>query len=103
VGLAERMVARIALAEGRCTEAAQRLRDALGIFEGIPTPGEMARTHLDLAEVAQARGERDEAASNLRKAMGLFEALGAPRCVARAVELAARFGITTDRETGTLR
>jgi DNA-binding SARP family transcriptional activator len=93
LGLAERVLGRIALAEGRSDEAAQRLRDALDLFEAVPAPGEMARTHLDLAEVAYARGKRDEAARSLHTACELFEALGAPRCVARAVELAARLGI----------
>jgi tetratricopeptide (TPR) repeat protein len=93
LGLAERVLGRIAVAEGRSDEAAQRLGNALGLFEVIPAPGEVARTHLDLAEVAHARGERDEAARSLHTARELFEALGAPRCVARAVELAARLGI----------
>jgi DNA-binding SARP family transcriptional activator len=96
VGLAERALGRVAFAEGRCAEAAQRLRDALGRFEAIPTPGEVARTLLDLADVALARGERDEAARSLRKAVSLFTALGAPRFVARAVQLAERFGLVGD-------
>ena len=76
--------------EGRALHA------ALGLFEDVPAPGEAARTHLDLAEVAHARGERDEATRSLRTARGLFEALRAPRCIARAVDLAARIGTTAD-------
>lgn len=97
VGLAERVLARTAFAEGRLADAAQGLHDALGIFEAIPVPAEAARTHLDLAEVAHASGEPQAAARRLCDAIGAFDDLGAPRCAARAVELAARLGIAADR------
>ena len=101
VGLAERVLARAAFAEGRLADAARGLHDALGIFEAIPVPAEAARTHLDLAEVSHATGDPTAAARSLRDAMSVFHDLAAPRCVARAVELAARLGIAADRREST--
>ena len=96
VGLAERVLGKVAFAEGHCAEAAQQLRYVLGRFEAIPAPAELARTLLDLTEVVQAQGEQEEVARCLVKAVRLFRALDAPRYVARAVQLTERFGIVGD-------
>jgi DNA-binding SARP family transcriptional activator len=92
IGLAERVLGKVAFAEGHRSEAAQQLREGLGRFEAIPAPADLGRTLIDLAEVLHAQGQREEVARCLTRAIGLFRVLGAPRRVERAVRLTEHFG-----------
>lgn len=67
----------VALAEGYATDAATRLRDAIGLWVGIDAPYETARTRLSLAEAYSADGQADLAAIEARTARDAFERLGA--------------------------
>jgi DNA-binding CsgD family transcriptional regulator len=50
---------------------------ALAIHEGLPTPFELARTHLAYGERLRRAKKREEARRQLRRALEIFEGLGA--------------------------
>jgi DNA-binding SARP family transcriptional activator len=89
----ERVLARIARAEGAAAEAEAGLARALEGFEAAHAAFEAARTRLDLAEVAHARGDAPAAAGHLAAASRAFARLEVPRYLERAAALAARLGI----------
>jgi tetratricopeptide (TPR) repeat protein len=89
----ERVLGRLACAEGALGEADARLRDAVAGFAALPAPFEEGRTHLLLAEVADARGDAAGRDSHLGTAHARFVALGARVYVGRATALAAAAGL----------
>src|SRR5207253_5513244 len=52
----------VALAEGRVSEAGERLREAIGLWTGLDAPYEAARMRLALADAYRAEDQADRAA-----------------------------------------
>jgi tetratricopeptide (TPR) repeat protein len=85
----ERVLGRLAWAEGALGEADGRLREAVAGFTAVPAPFEEGRTHLALAELAHARGDRAGRDVHLGSAQARFEALGARVYLGRVAALAS--------------
>jgi len=85
-GMAQRALARIALATGSPAEADGWLRRALESFHAIQAPFEVARTQLDLALLPGAGAA--EAARQLGEVRRTFADLGVPHYVREAERLA---------------
>jgi len=83
VGLAERALGRIALAERNWQEAASRLGAALATLADCGAAFEAARTRIDLLRVPPVNGHQDWAAQgHVAAALSALEAAPAPRRVA---------------------
>jgi class 3 adenylate cyclase len=74
----------VALAEGRVSEAGERLREAIGLWSGLDAPYEAARMRLALADAYRAEDQADRAAIEARTARDAFERLGAALDLRRA-------------------
>jgi tetratricopeptide (TPR) repeat protein len=93
VGLARRVLGRIAQTTGAFAEAARYFQKALETFTSIHGRFEMGRTHLALAELAHAQGNRDAATMHANHAQALFMTLNAPRYVERTQQFASVCGL----------
>jgi hypothetical protein len=94
VGLAQRVLGRIAQTSGSLAEAESLFREALQTFVSIQARFEVSRTHLDLAALAHAAGNREAMTTHLTEAHALFRALQVPKYVARAEQCATEFGVS---------
>jgi class 3 adenylate cyclase len=74
----------VALAEGRVSDAGERLREAIGLWAGLDAPYEAARARLALAGAYRAENQPDRAAIEARTARDAFERLGAALDLRRA-------------------
>jgi hypothetical protein len=88
IGWAERILGRIAQAEGDLAGARQHFLDARATFTDVPARFEVARTDLDLAGLARAGGDLNAAATHADEALRIFTELRAPRYVEHAEQLA---------------
>jgi DNA-binding SARP family transcriptional activator len=79
----ERVLGRVAAAEGALDEADAQLQRAHRGFAEVPAPFEEARTRLAMADVALARGDRTARDGHLSAARERFVALGAAAWVRR--------------------
>lgn len=68
---------RLALAEGNIAAATGALRTALGQWQGLGVPYEIATTQVLLGEAARRAGDEDEAHACFEAAAAAFERLGA--------------------------
>jgi tetratricopeptide (TPR) repeat protein len=93
VGLAERVLGRIARLRGDHAGAAEHLSRALESFLAGEAVLEAALTRLDLARVAAERGEARVVRTLLSEAVRAFASAGASRRVAQAQDLARLLGI----------
>jgi class 3 adenylate cyclase len=82
----------VALAQGQSGEAAAQFREALGLWQGLDAPYEVARTRLALAEAYRADGQPDLGAIEARTARDAFEQLGATLDLRHAEAVVASFG-----------
>jgi tetratricopeptide (TPR) repeat protein len=96
IGLARRVLGRIALAEGDLAGAHAHLAAALATFAAMGATFEVARTHVELGRACAARGERPAAQEHFRAAGRMFDASRAPRRTAETVEIARALGIALD-------
>ena len=81
----------VALAEGKAPEATPRLREAIGLWQGIDAPYEAARMRLALADAYRADGQSDLGAIEARTARDAFEQLGAALDLRHAEEVLSSF------------
>lgn len=65
-------------------EAADRLSQALTLFQALDTRWQTGRTLFERGELAVAQGERDEARAHFQQALALFEAMRAAPDAGRA-------------------
>jgi DNA-binding NtrC family response regulator/tetratricopeptide (TPR) repeat protein len=93
VAWAQRVLGRIAQAQGALVEAEQLFQEALQAFASSQAQFEVGRTYLDLAATAQARQDRDTVTTCLRKAHQLFRTLQVPKYVEHTVQMAAAYGV----------
>jgi class 3 adenylate cyclase/tetratricopeptide (TPR) repeat protein len=91
MGLAQRVLGRIAQTGSDSHTAAQRLHEALRTFTALHGQYDMARTHLLLAELAHRQGNRDTGTLHLSEAHRLFQRMHVPKYVARTEQLAEAF------------
>ena len=63
--------------EGQHTEADQRLKQALEIFEGLETRWQLGRTFFELGELALARSDQKQAGEHFTAALQAFESIQA--------------------------
>jgi tetratricopeptide (TPR) repeat protein len=97
-GLAQRVLGRIALADGQPEEATMWLQEALESFRSIRAPFEGARTRLELARVAGAGS--GGAAAQLGEARRIFKELRLPGYVERADRLATELAVPSLERSG---
>jgi tetratricopeptide (TPR) repeat protein len=90
-GIAQRVLGRIAQADGDPKAALVWLQEALESFRSIQAPFEAGRTRLDLARLAGAGAA--EAAAELGEARRIFSSLRLPRYVEKAERLAAELAV----------
>jgi tetratricopeptide (TPR) repeat protein len=83
VGLAQRVLGRIAQDRGDYPGAAQHLHEALDTFTTLHAQYEIARIHLLLAELAHRQGNQDALTTHLSAAHHLFQLLHVPKYLAR--------------------
>ena len=108
VGWAEHAAGRVALAEGRTTQAIVHLRRATAIWQELSMPYDVARARVDLARALYARGDADAADIECEAARAAFVELGAIPDVRSVDDLVHRTrsewpaGLT-DREVEVLR
>jgi class 3 adenylate cyclase len=81
----------VAVAEGNAAEATPRLREAIGMWQGIDAPYEAARMRLALADAYRADGEADLGVIEARTARDAFERLGAALDLRHAEVVLASF------------
>lgn len=94
LGWAQRALGLIAQALGAPAAAWTSAQDALATFAAIPARGEMAQTHLVLAQIAQAQDQIEPARQHVREAYGLFQALDMLPYRDRAARQAQTLGLT---------
>jgi hypothetical protein len=94
IGLAERVLAAIALTGGDPPAAEAGMRRAIEAFHAADCGLEAAFTALDLARVLASSGRADEAREELDEAVRTFRGAGAPARVAQAEELARALGLS---------
>ena len=87
IGIAQRVLGRIAQARGDYPSAAQHLHEALHTFTTLHARYEIARTHLLLAELACQQDNREALTSHLSDAHSLFQLLRVPKYIARIEQL----------------
>jgi hypothetical protein len=93
IGLARRMLGRVALAEGDLGGAHAHLAAALATFSAMGATFEVGRTRVELGRACAARGEAPAAREHFRAAARIFDAAGAPRRTAEVVEIAGALGV----------
>jgi tetratricopeptide (TPR) repeat protein len=93
VAWAQRVLGRIAQAQGALAEAEHLFQEALQAFVSSQVQFEVGRTYLDLAAAAQARQDRHTVTACLDKAHQLFRTLQVPKYLERAVQMAAACGV----------
>lgn len=81
----------VALAEGNATEAATRLREAIGMWVALDAPYEAASMRVALADAYRAEGQPDLGAIEARTARDAFEQLGAKLDLRRAAAVLGSF------------
>jgi len=94
VGLAQRILGRIAHTIGNLTEAERSPREALATFDALQSRYERARTYLDLAALVHAQGKPDTATEYLSTAYAWFSKLQVPKWVEKTEQLAREYGVT---------
>jgi tetratricopeptide (TPR) repeat protein len=87
IGVAQRVLGRIAQAMGDYPSAAQYLQEALRTFTTLQAQYEIARTHLLLAELACQQDNREALAIYLSAAHSLFQRLHVPYYLAHIEQL----------------
>ena len=90
--LTQRVLARLAQAEGAPDEALRLMTEARTLFVSGGMEHEVGRTELALAELARARGDRAALEAHLGQALAIFTRLGVPRYVERTRRLATEAG-----------
>ena len=100
VGLARRLLGRVAVAEGALTDAAALLAQAQDVFVSIDATHEVGRTHLALAELTHALDDVEGCRAHAARARALFQQLGAPRYVERTESMAIGWGVALPVEEG---
>lgn len=105
---AEHALGRVALAEGRLTQAVVHLKEAQQLWRVLSLPYELARARVDLARALRARGDGEGADLELGEARAVFAELGAAPDVRLVDDLMSRARSTwpgglTDREVEVLR
>jgi tetratricopeptide (TPR) repeat protein len=93
VALAQRVLGRIAQAQGDDATAEQYLHAALDAFNTLEMRYEQARTHLLLAQLAHPQGHREALSTHLWAAHHLFQTLQVPNYVACTERLARACGV----------
>ena len=76
VGMAQRVLGRIALERGDLEAASQRLEEAEGTLTPLEARYWIARVEFDRAELGMRSGRRDDAARALERARSIFSTLG---------------------------
>jgi len=92
-GLAQRVLGRLAQADGAFGEALSLLTQAREAFVALEAPHEVGRVELLLADLAHERDERDGCRAHLAAAHALFTRLGLPRYLERARRLGAGWNV----------
>jgi DNA-binding NtrC family response regulator/tetratricopeptide (TPR) repeat protein len=100
LGVAQRAMGAVVLAEGDARSALGHLGEALETFSRIEASYEVARTHVLLARGERARGDLAAAATHLDTACRLFADLDVPRWVERTVDIARELDIAVDHDAG---
>jgi len=93
VGVAQRLLGRVAQADGAHAEAETYFHAALQTFTAMSARFEVGRTHMALADLAYARQNRVAAVQHLDEAHRLFVALQVPRLVEQTAQRAMAFGM----------
>jgi transcriptional regulator with AAA-type ATPase domain/tetratricopeptide (TPR) repeat protein len=93
IGLATRMLARVARSGGRLDEAARHAAEALQTFRGIQARYEEARTDLELAALTATRGEPALAREHLAAARRLLQATEVREPARLVEEFAVKIGV----------
>jgi ATP/maltotriose-dependent transcriptional regulator MalT len=96
---------RVELARGEAAAASLTLRDALGYWEALEVPYEMASAHTLLGQALRDSGDQTAAAESFSMAAALFQQIGAhldARLLANGVDQALPAGLTR-REAEVLR
>jgi len=96
VGAAQRLLGRIAQAQGQHADAEGSLLAALQTYTECGARFEAARTCVDLAATLGARGNRDAARAHLASALEIFAAARAPRRTAAVHALARSLDLDLD-------
>jgi DNA-binding NtrC family response regulator/tetratricopeptide (TPR) repeat protein len=86
-GIVQRVLGRIALAEGRPADGRAFFELSLRIFESLGSEFEAGRTGMELAGLSRSEGDSSASADHLSRALGRFEAAGAPAYSERAAAL----------------
>jgi tetratricopeptide (TPR) repeat protein len=94
IGLAQRILGRIAHTSGNLPEAEAYLQEALATFSSLQAQYDLARTHLDLASLAHSQGNYDIATMYLSTAYAWFKTLQVPKWVEKTERLAREYGVT---------
>jgi tetratricopeptide (TPR) repeat protein len=94
VGLAQRLLGRIAQASDDPAEAQTYLQAALATLASIQSRYELARTHLDLASLANTQDDQGTATMHLSTAHAWFKKLQVPKWVEKTEQLAREYGVT---------
>jgi DNA-binding CsgD family transcriptional regulator len=98
IASASRCRALVLASRGQIGEAIANAEEAIGIYEGLRFPMELARARLVLGEVQRRAKQRKAARETLDRAIAGFEALGAHLWVDRARAEQARIGGRTTIE-----
>lgn len=98
VGVAQRVLGRLAQADGHLSEAERHLREALHTFESISARFEAGCTRLDLAALAESEGNQDALTAYLNESYRLFKDLRITRYLERTEHLARSFGVHLSEE-----
>jgi DNA-binding SARP family transcriptional activator len=93
IGLAHRVLGRIARAMGDAVGSEKHVSQALAAFLSGEAVFEAALTRLDLARALAGRGDPREARRQLTEALRVFDEAGAPRRSAQARQLARSLGL----------
>ena len=78
-GLSLSFLAQMTFAQGDCTGALARYRDAIELFEAIGDRPEIARVHCEMGWTALAATEVDTARRAFHSAVRMYEEVGSPR------------------------
>lgn len=93
VGIAQRVLGRIAQASDDLVESEQYFKAALETFAAMPARYELGRTHLDFATLAHAQGNPKSVGMHLSEAHCLFIASQVPKYVEHTEQLAGELGV----------
>ncbi len=88
VGIAQRVLGRVASTEGQPADGRAFLERSLSMFESLGSEFEAGRTGMELARLTRSEGDPAAAADYLSRALGRFEVAVAPAYSERAAALA---------------